>query len=429
MVRTIEGFRHQFARLATALAILTSTSCQEISGNGLGEIVYDLFTPIQIKRAGISRSREKREEDQLIFMNNTIQNNHKYYTSQFNPDGWQMWIDLRSKDGSVFDEQLSSAKLAVKDIKLPFEFPYYGHLVTNATLTSGGFINLGASTKRQIANFQFVAPLMAFFNPSLNDTSTVHYFGDGQKFIVQWSNIPLHENPQAGGFTFQCTLNKTGEIVFSYHQIPIPVRNISNASHAVNMGISDAYYVDTLRHYYGIWQIFRTFYTYDAVHINQSWAVDNAVVILRPKPNCITAKTCEECIERRNSTEFHCNWCQSLERCSDGFDRHRQKWLSSGCNKSEIFEVDKCGSSNDQLQITAKDSSGPLTPWIIAVICLGAIALLISGAWLIYAFTHPNSTSGLWLRQHGPGRVCRKRKEKNQDSGPTNPSVFNKILS
>ena len=30
--------------------------------------------------------------------------------------------------------------------------------------------------------------------------------------------------------------------------------------------------------------------------------------------DCITAKTCEECIERRNSTEFHCNWCQSLER-------------------------------------------------------------------------------------------------------------------
>ena len=23
----------------------------------------------------------------------------------------------------------------------------------------------------------------------------------------------------AGGFTFQCTLNKTGEIVFSYHQV------------------------------------------------------------------------------------------------------------------------------------------------------------------------------------------------------------------
>lgn len=44
----------------------------EISGNGLGEIVYDLFTPIQSKRAGISKSREKREED-LIFMNNTIQ--------------------------------------------------------------------------------------------------------------------------------------------------------------------------------------------------------------------------------------------------------------------------------------------------------------------------------------------------------------------
>ena len=26
-------------------------------------------------------------------------------------------------------------------------------------------------------------------------------------------------------------------------------------------------------------------------------------------------------------------------RCSDGFERHRQKWLSSGCNKSGIFEL------------------------------------------------------------------------------------------
>ena len=46
----------------------------EISGNGLGEIVYDLLTPIQIKRAGlISKSREKREEDLISVLNNTIQ--------------------------------------------------------------------------------------------------------------------------------------------------------------------------------------------------------------------------------------------------------------------------------------------------------------------------------------------------------------------
>ena len=52
-----------------------------------------------------------------------------------------------------------------------------------------GFINLGASIKRQIANFQFVAPLMAFFNPSLNDTSTVHYFGDGEYLSTHISLI------------------------------------------------------------------------------------------------------------------------------------------------------------------------------------------------------------------------------------------------
>lgn len=43
-----------------------------------------------------------------------------------------------------------------------------------------GFINLGTSTNRQIANFQFVAPLMAYFNPSLKNTSHVYYFDNGK---------------------------------------------------------------------------------------------------------------------------------------------------------------------------------------------------------------------------------------------------------
>ena len=56
----------------------------------------------------------------------------------------------------------------------------------------------------------------------------------------------------AGSFTFQYVLNKTGEIKFIYHKIPFPVHNISVEGHPVAIGISDAYYVDTLKHYYGI---------------------------------------------------------------------------------------------------------------------------------------------------------------------------------
>lgn len=49
-----------------------------------------------------------------------------------------LWSDLREREGSVQDEHLSQNKLAVKNVKLSFEFPYYGHMVTDATLTTGG---------------------------------------------------------------------------------------------------------------------------------------------------------------------------------------------------------------------------------------------------------------------------------------------------
>ena len=40
-----------------------------------------------------------------------------------------------------------------------------------------------------------------------------------------------------------------------------------------------------------------------------------------------------------------------------------------------------------------------LAPWIIAVICVCAVLLFGTVAWLVYAFTHPNSKAGLWLIQ------------------------------
>lgn len=49
-----------------------------------------------------------------------------------------MWKDLRNKAGSVRDDLLSSGDRAIKAVQLSFEFPYYGHFVTNATLTTGG---------------------------------------------------------------------------------------------------------------------------------------------------------------------------------------------------------------------------------------------------------------------------------------------------
>ena len=46
-----------------------------------------------------------------------------------------------------------------------------------------GFINLGTSQNRQIANFQYVAPLMAYFDPSLDSSSSVHHLDSGGHFV------------------------------------------------------------------------------------------------------------------------------------------------------------------------------------------------------------------------------------------------------
>lgn len=369
--------------------------------------------------------RKKRETHTVS--NTTVQDNHTYYAIEVLHEGQHLWSDLRERVGSVLDDHLSGKGLAIKNLELSFEFPYYGHNVTTITLTTGGFVNLGTSNSRQIANFQYVAPLMAYFNPSLKNNSHVYHFDNGNEFIVQWSSVFLHDNPDAGGFTFQCMLNRTGEIVFSYHKIPIPVANISSAEHSVNIGISDAYYVDKLRHYYGIWQIFRIFYTYDAVHINKSFVADNTAIILRPKKNCVGAKTCAECMEARRTTEFHCTWCSKLKRCSDGFDRYRSEWLGADCNKSAITQSENCIIQTKE-QVQEQESATDLAPWLIAVICACAVALIILGAWLVYAFTHPNSRSGLCLIQQGPGRCCKKAPDKYAERSPTNSSVFNKVL-
>lgn len=403
---------HAFIIVATTWVILPRTNCSRLPTNE-GLKTQRINSP---STEAVIKSREKRQ----LYGNNSIQDDHKYYTSLFVEDGGHLWTDLRYRAGSVRDDYLSSSNLAIKVIQLPFEFPFYGHYVTNATLTTGGFINLGKSKSRQLAEFQYVAPLMAHFNPSLNTKSSVHHFTDGIVFVVQWSDVIVDSHPEAGGFTFQCVLNKTGEIKFLYHKIPFPVQNISDEVHPVTIGISDAYYVDKLTHYYGIWRLFRTFYTYNAVQINQSRLGNNTAVIFRPKPSCITARSCEECSERRESTAFNCFWCHKLTRCSDGFDRHRPEWLSSGCNSTGIHQVGKCFSQ--ETHVEAKEKEG-LAPWIIAVICAFAVVPFVFVAWLLYAFTHPSSRSGLCLIQ-----LCKKKAENVDDIDPTNSSVFNKVL-
>jgi len=38
--------------------------------------------------------------------------------------------------------------------------------------------------------------------------------------------------------------------------------------------------------------------------------------------------------------QFDCQWCSEVNRCSDGYDRHRQHWLNNDCT-SKVLTADR----------------------------------------------------------------------------------------
>lgn len=91
---------------------------------------------------------------------------------------------------------------------------------------------------------QYIAPLMANFDPSYSKDSTVQYLDDGmtsdtsstpppcgltspnecplpsgEVFVVQWEKVRLSGKESEGAFSFQAALYKTGTITFGYREV------------------------------------------------------------------------------------------------------------------------------------------------------------------------------------------------------------------
>lgn len=113
-----------------------------------------------------------------------------------------------------------------------------------------GFIFTGDVTHRMLTATQYIAPLMANFDPSYSKESTVQYLDNGkvppdvfftcywflhclvfylipvwhqlssgEVFVVQWEQVRLLGKESEGAFTFQTALYKTGVITFSYRDV------------------------------------------------------------------------------------------------------------------------------------------------------------------------------------------------------------------
>ncbi|CAL8279778.1 unnamed protein product [Lota lota] len=374
---------------------------------------------------------------------------HVYYTSKIygpgDPGGKALWVDIdkMSKVDWKVHGFISNTHRQAAKVNLSFDFPFYGHLLKEITVATGGFIYTGDIIHWMLTATQYIAPLMANFDPSLSKDSSVFYVDNGTALVVQWNRVQLQDGSRLGTFTFQTTLHSDGRIVFAYKDVPIAVGDISAEHHPVKMGLSDAFVV-----LHKIEQIpnvrRRTIYEYHKVDILKSKISNCTAVEILPLPTCVQFSSCDTCVT--SQIGFNCSWCTRLQRCSSGFDRNRQDWVDLGCPEEVciiftehhrapgtssttlakistatnpttssssvststsqdptsppaegqfllLAEIDSSGEGEEQLQTR-------LLAAIILPMVIIATAILLS----VYMYNHPTSTASLFLLERRPTR-------------------------
>ncbi|XP_047012613.2 plexin domain-containing protein 2 [Ictalurus punctatus] len=259
---------------------------------------------------------------------------HIYYISKIyqpiDAAAKDLWVNLKQMDKGKVHGVLSDTHRQALTVNLSFAFPYYGHLLREITVTTGGFLYTGDVIHRMLTATQYIAPLMANFDPSISPMSTIIYSDNGTALIVQWDHVYLQDDPDLGSFTFQASLHSDGRITFAYKEIPVAINEIRSENHPVKVGLSDAFMVlhkiqripDTdIRR--------RTIYEYHRVELLKSKITNYTIIELLPLPTCLQFSSCDSCVTAHIG--FNCSWCRRLRRCSSGFDRNRQDWVDSGC--------------------------------------------------------------------------------------------------
>ncbi|NWZ42806.1 PLDX1 protein, partial [Brachypodius atriceps] len=168
------------------------------------------------------------------------EDNHSYYVSRvFGPGEARrrgLWVDMAAANRSQVKIHgiLSNTHRQASRIVLSFDFPFYGHPLRQVTIATGGFIFVGDVIHRMLTATQYIAPLMANFNPSYSRNSTVQYLDNGTVFVVQWDQVYLQGKEELGSFTFQAALHSSGRIVFGYKEVREGHRGSGRAQHSIS---------------------------------------------------------------------------------------------------------------------------------------------------------------------------------------------------
>ncbi|KAI8492155.1 Plexin domain-containing protein 2 [Branchiostoma belcheri] len=326
---------------------------------------------------------------------NTQLSRREYYQPIYIPSyppGGGFWVELDPGERWVtVATGLPETEVQDKSIRTSFDFPFYGHPIRNVSIAMEGFLSIGSLLMESMASTQYIAPLMANFDATLDPMSAVRYRdndltcwqngddvletvapslnhlrqlwvtvgakrrgwnlvrllpnfsqpwlvgGLGSTLTVEWFRVRLEDNVDAGSFTFQVTLCSDGRIIFVYKEVPIPTSRIDDSSYPVRVGISDAYTVDILL--LPIANVHRkTVYEYHTLDLQLQKVKSRSAFLLSPLPTCSLFTDCWSCLSGRIG--FQCGWCAAVKMCSDGYDRKRQQWVDAGCDQEAVTK--KC---------------------------------------------------------------------------------------
>ncbi|XP_065805979.1 plexin domain-containing protein 1-like [Labrus bergylta] len=265
-----------------------------------------------------------------------VEDSTKYYSWQsFGPTdrrSKELWVNLNALHESQVQIHgiLSNAHQRAARVALSFDFPFYGHNLRQVIVATGGFMYMGDITHRMLTATQYIAPLMANFDPGYSKNSTVRFSDNGNLFVVQWDNVRLHEQADEGPYTFQAVLHRNGTIVFNYKEIPMSVEKIDVKGHPVKVGLSEAFMLPVQFSKPSEKGEQFTIYEYHRVEINFTKIVSGSAFELTPLPTCLQHISCDLCLTSNLTTG--CGWCNTLQRCSDGIDRHKQEWIQYNCS-------------------------------------------------------------------------------------------------
>ncbi|NWQ83033.1 PLDX1 protein, partial [Columbina picui] len=233
------------------------------------------------------------------------EDNHSYYVSRIYGPGDArlrgLWVDMAAANRSQVKVHgiLSNTHRQASRIVLSFDFPFYGHLLRQVTIATGGELGWGGGdaggTKRGGGRSG-----KGMEHPGDCAVCSLRFYLHGGHWegVSRGTGGAALADGWAGG-----SAGDAGPVGDAGPIDAGPVGDAGPIGDAGSVGLSGV--------------------------LPRAGAAVAATFLSFPA--CLQHQSCETCVS--SELTFNCSWCHVLQRCSSGFDRYREEWLSYGCGQ------------------------------------------------------------------------------------------------